>query len=412
MSAQFFARLSEAWIFGIFCLLSGLALQAGPLAQKGPPDETSGRPPATQRRSRQSASGPGVGAAAPNRLAANLKIAASPKGGAPLHRPPPNPPQSFRATMPAYRCFLGEFERPLYWGNLAALLLLHILAVGYFLYKLATFDAQHDPFLLAYAVLVGILGGLGITGGAHRYWTHRCFKATTPVKLLFLVLYSISGQNNLRDWVRDHRVHHKFSETDADPHNANRGFWFAHVGWLCMRKHPLVAQKGRTVDVSDITQDPLLAFHVRHWAWFKLAFCFVIPTLIPPLFFGQPASTTFWLVCIVRYASNLNFTWAVNSFAHIWGNKPYNRTIQPVENPYVSLVALGEGWHNYHHSFPWDYRAAELGRGLNLTTMCLDLLARAGLIYDLKATPPRMVQQLAKRRGDGSERPPAALFCE
>lgn len=185
---------------------------------------------------------------------------------------------------PKYRCFLGEFERPLYWGNLTALLLLHVLAVGYFVYKLATFDPHHDPFLLGYATLLGILGGLGITGGAHRYWTHRCFKATLPAKLLFLVLYSVSGQvsgraaaapssgrllqNNLRDWVRDHRVHHKFSETDADPHNANRGFWFAHVGWLCMRKHPLVAAKGRTVDVSDITQDPLLAFHVR---WVSLA---------------------------------------------------------------------------------------------------------------------------------------------
>lgn len=71
----------------------------------------------------------------------------------------------------------------------------------------------------------------------------------------------------------------------------------------------------------------------------------------------------------------------------------------------MSLVALGEGWHNYHHSFPWDYRAAELGRGLNLTTICLDLLARAGLIYELRTTPPEMVGGLASRKGDGSTRP-------
>lgn len=70
-------------------------------------------------------------------------------------------------------------------------------------------------------------------------------------------------QNTILEWVRDHRVHHKFSESDADPHNANRGFLFSHVGWLCMRKHPEVYRKGKSVDLSDISSDPLLAFHIR-----------------------------------------------------------------------------------------------------------------------------------------------------
>lgn len=58
-----------------------------------------------------------------------------------------------------------------------------------------------------------------------------------------------------------------------------------------------------------------------------------------------------------------------------------NRFIKSVENGIVSLAALGEGWHNYHHVFPWDYRASELGR-LNISTIFIDTFAKIGWAYD------------------------------
>lgn len=67
-------------------------------------------------------------------------------------------------------------------------------------------------------------------------------------------------QNDIYEWSRDHRVHHKFSETDADPHNAHRGFFFAHVGWLLCKKHPEVIRRGKTVDMSDLLQDPIVVY--------------------------------------------------------------------------------------------------------------------------------------------------------
>jgi stearoyl-CoA desaturase (delta-9 desaturase) len=67
-------------------------------------------------------------------------------------------------------------------------------------------------------------------------------------------------KNDIYEWSRDHRVHHKFSETDADPHNACRGFFFAHVGWLLCKKHPEVKRRGKTVDVSDLLQDPVVVY--------------------------------------------------------------------------------------------------------------------------------------------------------
>lgn len=79
----------------------------------------------------------------------------------------------------------------------------------------------------------------------------------------FSLSHALHFQNTLYDWVRDHRVHHKYSETDADPHNSNRGFFFAHVGWLMLQKHPEVLKKGRAIDMSDVLADPVIQFHQK-----------------------------------------------------------------------------------------------------------------------------------------------------
>jgi len=67
-------------------------------------------------------------------------------------------------------------------------------------------------------------------------------------------------QMSILDWSRDHRSHHKYSETNADPHNSNRGFFFSHIGWLLLRKHPEVSRKGKGIDLSDLYADPVVMF--------------------------------------------------------------------------------------------------------------------------------------------------------
>ena len=71
-------------------------------------------------------------------------------------------------------------------------------------------------------------------------------------------------QNHIYEWVRDHRVHHKFTDTDADPHNAKRGFFFSHMGWLLVRKHPDVINKGATIDMSDLEKDLVIVWQRRY----------------------------------------------------------------------------------------------------------------------------------------------------
>jgi stearoyl-CoA desaturase (delta-9 desaturase) len=72
-----------------------------------------------------------------------------------------------------------------------------------------------------------------------------------------------SGQNDIYEWCRDHRVHHRWSETDADPHNSNRGFFFAHMGWLCCKKHPQVRDKGAEIGLDDLLKDPIVRYNKK-----------------------------------------------------------------------------------------------------------------------------------------------------
>ncbi|XP_031240698.1 acyl-CoA desaturase 2-like [Mastomys coucha] len=71
------------------------------------------------------------------------------------------------------------------------------------------------------------------------------------------------ASSNVYEWARDHRAHHKFSETHADPHNSRRGFFFSHVGWLLVCKHLAVKEKGGKLDMSDLRAEKLLMFQRR-----------------------------------------------------------------------------------------------------------------------------------------------------
>ncbi|XP_060803855.1 acyl-CoA Delta(11) desaturase [Amyelois transitella] len=313
---------------------------------------------------------------------------------------PKNEPK-FMAIVRNWEKRIG-FVTPIRWKDTVLIALLHIVAITWFSYTLCFIHSPKWQSIL-FAFLMGQIAGFGVTAGAHRYWCHRSYKAKLPLQFILLISYSIAGQNTIYNWVRDHRVHHKFSESSADPHDARRGFFFSHVGWLMMKKHPAVLKEGAKIDMSDIKNDPLVRFHTKYFNLFKMACCFLLPTLVPVIFWDETWDLAILSQPLLRYMFSLNFTWSVNSFAHIWGNKPYDRNIMPAENWGVSVVAMGEGWHNYHHTFPWDYKAAELGYTLNLTTLILDMFASIGWAYDLKVASSSLVHTVAKNRGDGSK---------
>lgn len=81
------------------------------------------------------------------------------------------------------------------------------------------------------------------------------------------------------------------------------------------------------------------------------------------------------------------------------------RTIYPTESATIAVLTGGEGWHNYHHVFPWDYKAGEFGKyRSNLTTGFLDFMAAIGWAYDLKTVSEEMIMKRVNRTGDGTRK--------
>ncbi|XP_013772930.1 acyl-CoA desaturase-like [Limulus polyphemus] len=283
------------------------------------------------------------------------------------------------------------------WTNVWIFTVLHTAAFAGFILVL---NRTWRPWV--FGVVYSYCSGLGVTAGAHRLWCHRAYKAKLPLRILLMVFNCIACQNDIYEWSRDHRVHHKFTETDADPHNVNRGFFFAHMGWLMHKKHPDVREKGKTVDCSDILQDPVVRFQKRFYIPLVLLLTFYLPTMIPVWVWGEKVWFAFLTTGILRYVITLHCTWLVNSAAHYWGNRPYNRFMDARENKHVAWWALGEGFHNYHHAFPYDYSTSEYGWKLNITTMFIDFMAKLGQAYDLKTVPNDVIEKTRQKTGDGT----------
>ncbi|XP_069356421.1 acyl-CoA Delta-9 desaturase-like isoform X1 [Maniola hyperantus] len=293
-----------------------------------------------------------------------------------------------------------EFRAQIRWPDSIVQVLLHTVTI-YGFYLILTNKVNFLTTLFAFATIY--TSGFGITAGVHRLWSHRAYRARLPLKILLALLFTITGQRDIYTWALDHRVHHKYSETVADPHDINRGFWFAHVGWLVLTPHPAVEDRRIALRKTslDLTHDPVVRFQKKFFIPLFLLLNVILPVAIPIYFWDETLLNSLVVSFVTRFTITLNIAFCVNSFAHVWGNKPYDRFIKSVENKLVSLAALGEGWHNYHHAFPWDYRTSELGR-LNLSTAFIDFFAKIGWAYDLKAATNLMIVNRAKRSGDGS----------
>ena len=261
-----------------------------------------------------------------------------------------------------------RFETPINWPMCAYLLLAHVLAVVGASY--CTSWAIVAEVIVWYTV-----GIVGITVGCHRLWTHRSFEARLPTRIALMLLTSMANQGGIYHWSRDHRVHHKECDKDADPHNIERGFFYSHIGWLLLHKSESVKAAGRKIDCSDLLQDPVVWLEHRLNPLWDQVWCFVIPGL-----YGLWRLGSFWegflIFGVLRWVLLAHGTWCVNSVSHTFGYRPYSAKKSATDNIFTAIVAMGEGWHNFHHTYPYDYTTAEnpSWKNINVSTVVIDLL--------------------------------------
>lgn len=270
----------------------------------------------------------------------------------------------------------------LHYTNILYLTGHHLLACYALYYLPSVFSFRLVAEVLLAAQLTGMLG---ITAGAHRLWSHKSYEASWPVRLVFMIANSAAHQGSIFHWVRDHRMHHRHTDTHLDPHSIQYGFWYSHIGWLFYRKNLELSNAAKMIDMEDIKNDSIVMFQHRNYSILSNLFCFVVPT-----FYGWYVWNSAWLgyfyFGVIRWVLLLHATWCVNSVAHMWGTTPYNPRISSRQNVITSILAIGEGWHNYHHTYPHDYRASEFSwiREWNPTTLLLDTLGCFGLIWNRK----------------------------
>uniref|UniRef100_A0A0A9Y5R8 Acyl-CoA desaturase 2 n=1 Tax=Lygus hesperus TaxID=30085 RepID=A0A0A9Y5R8_LYGHE len=293
----------------------------------------------------------------------------------------------------------SEKKQDIIWVNTVVFIFANM--VGIYILPHFLFTIDWSTFLFTWFLVV--FSSMGITAGAHRLWSHKSYKANAPLRLLLMIMNSTMFSNSIYAFVRDHRVHHKFVDTDADPHNSKRGFFYSHMGWLMVKRLPVTKERVKQIDMSDIERDKIVMFQRDYQALLMPLFTLVIPTLIPVYFWGCDPWEAFLVCGIARWAITLHGVWAVNSFAHLYGYQSYDTSLSARQNVYVSFWAFGEGWHNYHHAFPWDYKTSEYPYHVNLTTAFIDCFAKIGWAYDLKTVKPDVIARRVARTGGRSQ---------
>ncbi|XP_051174514.1 acyl-CoA Delta-9 desaturase-like [Leptopilina boulardi] len=295
--------------------------------------------------------------------------------------------------------FASKKMEKLIFTDTAIILLFHLIS----LYATFTFPYYNKKATFAWLIIGYLLTALGITGGAHRLWSHSSYKAKWPVRLLLAIFFYSSAQFPLYNWVRHHRVHHKYADTNADPTNVKRGFFFAHIGWMMLETHPECVKRMKEINMNDIEADPIARFGDRYYPLTLLICAVILPSIVPVMFWNE---TWYWSIMsqvFIRILINGHVTASGSSLLHMWGSKPYNRNIFPANNKIMNLFTLGDGLHNYHHTFPWDYKSAEFGfYQINFITFFIESFAKIGWTYDLKEPSKELIKMTCEKKGDGT----------
>ncbi len=221
-----------------------------------------------------------------------------------------------------------------------------------------------------------LIGGISITAGYHRLFSHKAYKAHPAYEWVVLILSTLSVQWSALMWSHDHRLHHKHVDTEQDPYSIKKGFWYAHILWMFRYQRDFDSKV-----VPDLLKNKRVVFQDRYYlplalavngAVFGVACLFMSP-------FAALYSGVLLRICAIHHC-----TWFINSLAHTWGSKTYAKELTAVDNHVLAFLTFGEGYHNYHHAFAGDYRNGIRWYHFDPTKWLVWVMARVGLVEGLR----------------------------
>jgi stearoyl-CoA desaturase (delta-9 desaturase) len=282
------------------------------------------------------------------------------------------------------------------WVNIFFLSLTPVIGVvGTAAYAIRFGVQWWEPAL--FLVLYGLVG-LSVTAGYHRLYAHKGYVAHPLVHAFFVFFGAMALQNSVLKWASDHRTHHKYVDRDWDPYSIKRGGLWAHILWLFYKRPP-----HETFDnVPDLKKNRLVMLQYRFSNALGIVAGLGLPTLIGWAF-GSPLGGLLW-GGFLRIVVIHHTTFFVNSIAHLYGSRPYTDENSARDNWMLAFVTNGEGYHNFHHRFPSDYRNGIRWYHWDPTKWLIRALAGMHLARGLRETPWAVIEkarlEMAARRAE------------
>ncbi len=268
-------------------------------------------------------------------------------------------------------------------------------SIPFFLIHLACGLAFWTGFSWVAAVALALTYGVrmfAITAGYHRYFSHRTFKTSRWFQFALAFLGAAALQKGPLWWAAHHRHHHRYSDQEEDLHSPRqKGFWWAHVGWILCDKYKCAHLKL----VKDLQKYPELRF-LERWhmlpgialAGALFATGILLNRYLPSLHTSgfQLLVWGFFISTTILYHA----TFTVNSLTHVFGRRRFATNDDSRNSFLISLFTLGEGWHNNHHRFPSSERQGFYWWELDLSHYMLRILSWMGVVWDLREPPKKV----------------------
>jgi stearoyl-CoA desaturase (delta-9 desaturase) len=252
------------------------------------------------------------------------------------------------------------------------------------------FSNGFDMAEILLCIFLIYFSGMAITAGYHRLWSHRAYEANTVVRVILAIGGAMALQNSILHWASDHRIHHRHVDNnDKDPYSAKKGFWYSHIGWM-LREY----QIHRYDDYSncrDLQKDKVVMWQHKHYLAIMLTSNFGIPILFGWL--NGDILGMLLLAGVFRLVAVHHVTFFINSLAHIWGKQPYTDKNSARDNGILAFFTFGEGYHNLHHIFEYDYRNGVKWWQFDPTKWLIRGLAMVGLTKNLRRCSEERIEK-------------------
>lgn len=244
-----------------------------------------------------------------------------------------------------------------------------------------------------------------ITGGYHRYFSHRTFKTSRVFQFFLAFMAQTSMQKGVLWWGAHHRVHHRTSDTPQDPHSMKHyGFWYSHIGWIVGEDYKETHFKL----IQDFAKYPELLWLNKHHIVPPVIMAISVYLLggyvngggIEAMVSTHGLSTLligFFFSSVFLYHG----TFSINSIMHKFGKPRYKTGDESKNNLILALITLGEGWHNNHHYYMVSTRQGFYWWEIDITYYILKMLSWIGIVWDIKEVPSK-VRESHKVEDEGS----------